>query len=62
VIIKNCPYCFSDQVYIMQNDNSYLWQVQCLKCLRHGRGAESKDLAVEFWNEDINKAKGTYWL
>lgn len=55
--IKNCPYCFSDQTYVLQNGSTTLWQVQCLGCLKHGLGSETKDAAVKLWNEMVSKIK-----
>jgi len=53
MFIKRCPYCFSDQVYVMQNANTRLWQVQCIICMQHSKPVESKDLAIELWNKRI---------
>jgi hypothetical protein len=49
--IDFCPYCGSDMVYVLQSYETRKYQVQCIRCLKFGKQAITRDLAIQLWND-----------
>lgn len=56
--LKPCPFCGSNDLTICYNVLRTYTCVNCYKCGAEGGGCETKEEAIEAWNERVGDTHG----